>query len=161
MAFLSYSKFYVEGLKTSACQFILFFKKPCIYKGFRTFPSCGISQFSRKVLAKIGVPTPPQFHTEGYRSGHNEAVLKTVWVYAHVGSNPTPSANKNKRHTVPLVFIAENFEMINPSNCEAIWQRVRQVSKRISRIMAHAAVQNPTQRGTPCLLFLLQRILRW
>ena len=83
-------------LKTSACQFILFFKKPCIYKGFRTFPSCGISQFSRKVLAKIGVPTPPQFHTEGYRSGHNEAVLKTVWVHAHVGSNPTPSANFHK-----------------------------------------------------------------
>ena len=84
------------ALKTSACQFILFFKKPCIYKGFRTFPSCGISQFSRKVLAKIGVPTPPQFHTEGYRSGHNEAVLKTVWVHAHVGSNPTPSANFHK-----------------------------------------------------------------
>ena len=27
-----------------------------------------------------------------YRSGHNEAVLKTVWVQAHVGSNPTLSA---------------------------------------------------------------------
>ena len=32
------------------------------------------------------------FHSEGYRSGHNEAVLKTVWASAHVGSNPTPSA---------------------------------------------------------------------
>ena len=31
---------------------------------------------------------------ERYRSGHNEAVLKTVWVQAHVGSNPTLSANK-------------------------------------------------------------------
>ena len=30
---------------------------------------------------------------ERYRSGHNEAVLKTVWVQAHVGSNPTLSAN--------------------------------------------------------------------
>ena len=30
--------------------------------------------------------------TEGYRSGHNEAVLKTVWQQCHVGSNPTPSA---------------------------------------------------------------------
>ena len=30
--------------------------------------------------------------TERYRSGHNEAVLKTVWVKAHVGSNPTLSA---------------------------------------------------------------------
>ena len=34
--------------------------------------------------------------TEGYRSGHNEAVLKTVWVQAHKGSNPFPSANKNR-----------------------------------------------------------------
>ncbi len=30
---------------------------------------------------------------ERYRSGHNEAVLKTVWVKARVGSNPTLSAN--------------------------------------------------------------------
>ena len=30
--------------------------------------------------------------TEGYRSGHNEAVLKTVWAHAHKGSNPFPSA---------------------------------------------------------------------
>ena len=28
---------------------------------------------------------------ERYRSGHNEAVLKTVWVKARVGSNPTLS----------------------------------------------------------------------
>ena len=30
--------------------------------------------------------------TEGYRSGHNEAVLKTVCLHGRVGSNPTPSA---------------------------------------------------------------------
>ena len=29
---------------------------------------------------------------ERYRSGHNEAVLKTVWLNGHVGSNPTLSA---------------------------------------------------------------------
>ena len=29
-----------------------------------------------------------------YRSGHNEAVLKTVWVQAHGGSNPSASAKK-------------------------------------------------------------------
>ena len=34
--------------------------------------------------------------TERYRSGHNEAVLKTVWVHAHVGSNPTLSATMEK-----------------------------------------------------------------
>ena len=31
---------------------------------------------------------------EGYRSGHNEAVLKTVWEQSHKGSNPFPSAIK-------------------------------------------------------------------
>ncbi len=31
---------------------------------------------------------------EVYRSGHNEAVLKTVWVKAHGGSNPSASAIK-------------------------------------------------------------------
>ena len=31
---------------------------------------------------------------EGYRSGHNEAVLKTVWGKPHMGSNPIPSAMK-------------------------------------------------------------------
>ena len=30
--------------------------------------------------------------SEGYRSGHNEAVLKTVRAKAHKGSNPFPSA---------------------------------------------------------------------
>ena len=30
-------------------------------------------------------------HTEGYRSGHNGAVLKTVWRQRHKGSNPLPS----------------------------------------------------------------------
>ncbi len=31
-------------------------------------------------------------HTERYRSGHNEAVLKTVCPKGRVGSNPTLSA---------------------------------------------------------------------
>ena len=35
-------------------------------------------------------------NTEAYRSGHNEAVLKTVWVKAHGGSNPSASANKKR-----------------------------------------------------------------
>ena len=32
---------------------------------------------------------------ERYRSGHNEAVLKTVCPQGRVGSNPTLSAGKN------------------------------------------------------------------
>ena len=40
---------------------------------------------------------------EAYRSGHNEAVLKTVRVQAHGGSNPSASA-KCKKHTFSCVF---------------------------------------------------------
>ena len=32
-----------------------------------------------------------------YRSGHNEAVLKTVWVQAHGGSNPSSCANEHPK----------------------------------------------------------------
>ena len=35
-------------------------------------------------------------YLESYRSGHNEAVLKTVWVQAHGGSNPSLSAIQPK-----------------------------------------------------------------
>ena len=35
-------------------------------------------------------------HTERYRSGHNEAVLKTVCPKGRVGSNPTLSVTKEK-----------------------------------------------------------------
>ena len=34
-----------------------------------------------------------RYDFERYRSGRNGAVLKTVWVQAHVGSNPTLSAS--------------------------------------------------------------------
>ena len=38
-------------------------------------------------------------YMERYRSGHNGAVLKTVRVQAHVGSNPTLSAKTIWRST--------------------------------------------------------------
>ena len=41
---------------------------------------------------------------ESYRSGHNEAVLKTVWEQSHVGSNPTPSAKKEDKFYAYLLF---------------------------------------------------------
>ena len=34
-------------------------------------------------------------NVEEYRSGHNEAVLKTVWGKPHGGSNPSSSATKS------------------------------------------------------------------
>ncbi len=36
------------------------------------------------------------FNMESYRSGHNEAVLKTVCPKGRVGSNPTLSVTKRK-----------------------------------------------------------------
>ena len=44
--------------------------------------------------------------TEAYRSGHNEAVLKTVWVHAHGGSNPSASANGKKYEPLRFVFLS-------------------------------------------------------
>ena len=43
-------------------------------------------------MAKPKVKDTKEYNTEAYRSGHNEAVLKTVWVQAHGGSNPSASA---------------------------------------------------------------------
>ena len=40
-----------------------------------------------------------------YRSGHNEAVLKTVWVKAHGGSNPSSCAKKGRSES-PFFFLA-------------------------------------------------------
>ncbi len=41
-------------------------------------------------------------HLERYRSGHNEAVLKTVWGQLHMGSNPILSVAGNEH--CPLFF---------------------------------------------------------
>ena len=59
-----------------------------------------------------------QFHTEGYRSGHNEAVLKTVWAHAHKGSNPFPSAKSPEFFGA---FFDKNMGLIyiNPINKKA------------------------------------------
>ena len=43
----------------------------------------------------VGAPARSDTHAEAYRSGHNEAVLKTVWVQAHGGSNPSASAKQS------------------------------------------------------------------
>ena len=53
---------------------------------------------------------------EAYRSGHNEAVLKTVWVQAHGGSNPSASAIKNRQNDSGDFFMmrkrkGEGFEL--------------------------------------------------
>ena len=68
--------------------------------------------------------------TERYRSGHNEAVLKTVCPQGRVGSNPTLSAsrtwNKNTSAEIPKWFKGlpwkgsrpgDRCEGSNPSFC--------------------------------------------
>ena len=40
-----------------------------------------------------------------YRSGHNEAVLKTVWVKAHGGSNPSACATNKKTDFCSVFFV--------------------------------------------------------
>ena len=52
---------------------------------------------------------------EVYRSGHNEAVLKTVWVQAHGGSNPSASAIKN---TTPANALLVFFIMLRLRDIE-------------------------------------------
>ena len=59
--------------------------------------------FSPSVLPKIrGVfrGSDVEINTEGYRSGHNGADSKSVWVQAHVGSNPILSANFCKKVSI-------------------------------------------------------------
>ena len=77
---------------------------------------------------------------EGYRSGHNGAVLKTVRAKVHAGSNPAPSAKKGtpaQRAGVP--FLAESrIRMCNRTGRGPVHEPVRtlanpSISFRISR----------------------------
>jgi hypothetical protein len=45
------------------------------------------------VWVRFLLPLPFSYFAEGYRSGHNGAVLKTVRAQVHGGSNPSPSAS--------------------------------------------------------------------
>ena len=47
--------------------------------------------------------------TERYRSGHNEAVLKTVCPQGRVGSNPTLSAEANKLRNKKWYSVLEKY----------------------------------------------------
>ena len=56
--------------------------------------SCGCSSMVEHQPSKLDtwVRFPSPALVQGYRSGHNEAVLKTVCPQGRVGSNPTPCA---------------------------------------------------------------------
>ena len=56
--------------------------------------------------------------TQGYRSGHNEAVLKTVCPQGRVGSNPTPCAffclkTDMQKKTKKFLTNEKHFDRIN------------------------------------------------
>ncbi len=97
-------------LKTGRLYGRTHFKNPVISM------DCGITQalwfwlfspvfspFSRLSPAKNLSSENTQIHTEGYRSGHNGAVLKTVRGQPHAGSNPAPSAKKPSPQAALLV----------------------------------------------------------
>ena len=78
---------------------------------------------TRRSLARVGKKHIIQnsVYMERYRSGHNEAVLKTVWVQAHGGSNPSLSAKKMRCNFASLFFAKkardENMEKIALAIC--------------------------------------------
>lgn len=51
-------------------------------------------KFNDRIL--LALANSAEVNTERYRSGHNEAVLKTVCPQGRVGSNPTLSASGNR-----------------------------------------------------------------
>ena len=58
---------------------------------------------------------------EVYRSGHNEAVLKTVWVQAHGGSNPSTSAKKfDKFRLVKFFYPSHRLGISSPCKVRCI-----------------------------------------
>ena len=58
----------------------------------------------------VGAPARSDALAEAYRSGHNEAVLKTVWVQAHGGSNPSASATAEKCEPMRFAFFIASAE---------------------------------------------------
>ena len=70
-------------------------QKSLVNTDFSGTPKATENSISENISKKIEYPmisAKAVSYTEGYRSGHNEAVLKTVWAHAHKGSNPFPSA---------------------------------------------------------------------
>ena len=72
-------------------------QKSLVNTDFSGTPKATKNSISKNISKKLNIrwylPNGSSY-TEGYRSGHNEAVLKTVWAHAHKGSNPFPSAIK-------------------------------------------------------------------
>ena len=79
---------------------------------------------------------------EAYRSGHNEAVLKTVWVHAHGGSNPSASARRKKYEPLRFVFLA--FFVF--FGIRTGWKAARN-----ARLILYEITSRPNNRRNGCL----------
>ena len=78
---------------------------------------------------------------EVYRSGHNEAVLKTVWVQAHGGSNPSASATERTPDRVFFSWrrksLVERLRFCESKNYDRSGEALRSVSGAVSLTFRH------------------------
>ena len=100
-------------------------RAPGLGPGGRRFESChpdlcGCSSMVEHQPSKLDtwVRFPSPALVQGYRSGHNEAVLKTVCPQGRVGSNPTPCAffclkTDMQKKTKKFLTNEKHFDRIN------------------------------------------------
>ena len=71
--------------------------------------------------------------TERYRSGHNEAVLKTVCPQGRVGSNPTLSAGENDENQ--LTKMSKKLEkcLTNKDEYDKIFELTYELAANLKR----------------------------
>ena len=71
--------------------------------------------------------------TERYRSGHNEAVLKTVCPQGRVGSNPTLSAGENDESQ--LAKMSKNLKkcLTNKNEYDKIFELTYELAANLKR----------------------------
>ena len=76
--------------------------------------------------------------TQRYRSGHNEAVLKTVWVHAHVGSNPTLCAKEKEQVTDLFFFLLYNGIRTQgvPEKSQTFWGEEKHMQQSLAKATA-------------------------
>ena len=81
-------------------------------------------------------------YSERYRSGHNEAVLKTVWEQSHKGSNPFLSATS--------AYLSDGYE----NSIYASWLRANStwdtIRKQKAGLLVKAGYENDTLYASLC-----------
>ena len=114
------------------------------------------------MTTRFAVDIIKPLNTEAYRSGHNEAVLKTVWVKAHGGSNPSASASygwhpqvakeNGEKATLRFFFV---FLKDHPSQATAEGRRnnvsLHFVSLPLVALGTNPCLRQRKARQQPCL----------